>query len=82
FYSAMRWINGGRVSIAAMAVGTAQHLYERMLEYARVREAFGRRIGANQYVQGMVVDTLAELAQARLLVYDLAAKLDAGADGR
>jgi acyl-CoA dehydrogenase len=82
FYSAMRWINGGRVSIAAMAVGVAQHLYERMLEYARVREAFGRRIGANQYVQGMVVDTLAELTQARLLVYDLAARLDAGADGR
>jgi acyl-CoA dehydrogenase len=53
-----------------------------MLEYAKVREAFGRRIGANQYVQGMIVDTLAELTQARLLVYDLAAKLDAGADGR
>ncbi|HEV3497374.1 MAG TPA: acyl-CoA dehydrogenase, partial [Actinomycetes bacterium] len=82
FYSAMRWINGGRVSIAAMAVGVAQHLYDRMLEYAKVREAFGRRIGANQYVQGMVVDTLAELTQARLLVYDLAARLDAGADGR
>src|SRR5215218_7626175 len=82
FYSAMRWINGGRVSIAAMAVGMAQHLYERMLEYAKVREAFGRRIGANQYVQGMIVDTLAELTQARLLVYDLAARLDAGADSR
>ena len=82
FYSAMRWINGGRVSIAAMAVGVAQHLYERMLEYAKVREAFGRRIGANQYVQAMIVDTLAELTQARLLVYDLAARLDAGADGR
>ncbi|HYY80008.1 MAG TPA: acyl-CoA dehydrogenase family protein [Actinomycetes bacterium] len=82
FRSAMRWINGGRVSIAAMAVGTAHHLYERMLEYARVREAFGRRIGANQYVQGMIVDSLAEITQARLLVYDLAARLDDGADGR
>jgi alkylation response protein AidB-like acyl-CoA dehydrogenase len=82
FYSAMRWINGGRVSIAAMAVGIAQHLYERMLEYAKVREAFGRKIGANQYVQGMIVDSLAELTQARLLVYDLAARLDQGVDGR
>src|SRR6266511_5127434 len=63
FYSAMRWINGGRVSIAAMAVGIAQHLYERMLEYAKVREAFGRKIGTNQYVQGMIVDTLAELTE-------------------
>jgi acyl-CoA dehydrogenase len=82
FYSAMKWINGGRVSIAAMAVGTATHLYERMLSYAKVREAFGRKIGANQYVQGMIVDSLAELTQARLLLYDLADRLDAGADGR
>lgn len=82
FYSAMRWINGGRMSIAAMALGAAQHLYERMLEYAKVREAFGRKIGANQYVQSMVVDSMAELEQARLLVYAQAAALDGGADGR
>lgn len=82
FYSAMRWINGGRMSIAAMALGAAQHLYERMLEYAKVREAFGRKIGANQYVQAMVVDSMAELEQARLLVYAQAAALDGGADGR
>jgi len=82
FYSAMKWINGGRISIASMALGTAQHLYDRMLEYAKVREAFGRRIGANQYVQGMVVDTLAELTQARLLVYQMADAIDRGADGR
>ncbi len=82
FYSAMRWINGGRMSIAAMALGVAQHLYDRMLEYAKVREAFGRKIGANQYVQGMIVDSMAELEQARLLVYAQADALDRGADGR
>jgi acyl-CoA dehydrogenase len=82
FYSAMKWINGGRISIASMAIGVAQHLYDRMLEYAKVREAFGRKIGANQYVQGMVVDSLAELTQARLLVYEMADAIDRGADGR
>src|SRR5919204_2066903 len=82
FYSAMRWINGGRLSISAMALGIAQYLYDRMLEYAKVREAFGRRIGANQFVQGMIVDSLAELTQARLLVYQQADALDNGADGR
>src|SRR6266498_4012679 len=82
FYSAMRWINGGRMSISGMAIGTAQYLYGRMLEYAKVREAFGRKIGANQYVQGMIVDSLAELEQARLLVYAQADALDHGADGR
>ncbi len=82
FYSAMKWINGGRISIAAMALGIAQHLYDRMLDYAKVREAFGRKIGANQYVQGMIVDSLAELTQARLLVYEMADAIDRGADGR
>jgi alkylation response protein AidB-like acyl-CoA dehydrogenase len=82
FYSAMKWINGGRISIASMAIGVAQHLYDRMLSYAKVREAFGRKIGANQYVQGMVVDSLAELTQARLLVYEMADAIDRGADGR
>src|SRR6266511_3669096 len=82
FYSAMRWINGGRMSISGMAIGTAQYLYGRMLEYAKVREAFGKKIGANQYVQGMIVDSLAELEQARLLVYAQADALDHGADGR
>lgn len=79
---ALRWLNAGRITAAAMAVGIAQYLYDRMLEHARTREAFGRRIGANQYVQGMVVDSLTELSQARLLMYTLAANMDSGAAGR
>ena len=82
FYSAMRWINGGRIQIAANAVGVAQHLYERMLGYAKTREAFGKPIGANQYVQGHVVDSLCELEQARYLVYAAADAIDNGGDGR
>ena len=82
FYSAMRWINGGRIQIAATAVGVAQHLYERMLDYAKTREAFGKPIGKNQYVQGYVVDSLCELEQARYLVYAAADTIDNGGDGR
>jgi alkylation response protein AidB-like acyl-CoA dehydrogenase len=82
FYSAMRWINGGRIQIAAQAVGVAQHLYEKMLDYAKTREAFGRPIGANQYVQGHIVDSLCELEQARFLVYAAADAIDNGGDGR
>ena len=82
FYSAMKWINGGRIQIAANAVGVAQHLYERMLDYAKQREAFGKPIGKNQYVQGHIVDSLCELEQARLLTYLASDTIDNGGDGR
>jgi acyl-CoA dehydrogenase len=82
FYSAVKGINGARLQIAATAVGIADDLLRRMTEYARDRVAFGRPIGANQYVQGMIVDSYAELEQARLLLYKLADDIDNGADGR
>ena len=82
FYSAMKGINGARLQIAAIALGRATFLLERMTEYARDRVAFGRPIGANQYIQGMIVDSYAEVEQARLLVYSMADAIDGGADGR
>lgn len=82
FYSAVRGINGARLQIAARALGMARNFLDRMLEYAGSRVAFGLPIGKNQYVQGMVVDSYAELEQARLLVYQCAQEIDDGADGR
>ena len=82
FYSAMKWINGGRIQIAAQAVGIAQHLFEKMTDYAKQREAFGKPIGKNQYVQAHIVDSLCELEQARLLVYAASDAIDNGGDGR
>lgn len=82
FYSAVKGINGARLQIAAGALGTAQFLLDRSLEYAKARVAFGQPIGSNQYVQGMLVDSYAELEQARLLVYRCADEIDGGADGR
>lgn len=82
FPLALRWLSAGRITAAAMAVGIAAHLLERMTDHARTRSAFGQKIGVNQYVQGMVVDSAAELAQARLLLYDRAAAIDAGGHER
>lgn len=82
FYSAMKWINGGRIQIAAGGVGIAQHLFGRMLDYAKQRETFGKPIGKNQYIQGYIVDSLCEIEQARYLVYAAADAIDNGADGR
>ena len=82
FYSAVKGINGARLQIAANALGTAQNLLDRSLEYAKERVAFETPIGKNQYVQGLLVDSYAELEQARLLVYSCAQEIDEGADGR
>ena len=82
FYTAVKGINGARLQIAATALGIARDLLNRMVEYAGGRIAFGRPIGANQYVQGHIVDSYAELEQARLLVYRCADDIDRGADGR
>ena len=54
------------------ARASPQNLLDRSLEYAKTRVAFERPIGTNQFVQGMLVDSYAELEQARLLVYQCA----------
>ncbi|MFN2589151.1 MAG: acyl-CoA dehydrogenase family protein [Actinomycetota bacterium] len=82
FYSAVKGINGARLQIAASALGTAQMMFDRSLEFANSRIAFEKPIGKNQFVQGMIVDSYAELEQARLLVYQCAQDIDEGADGR
>ena len=82
FYSAMSWINGGRFNIASTAIGIADHLLGQMTEYAKTRTAFGHPIGKNQYIQGYIVDSWIELEAARAFVYEMASRVDDGADGR
>jgi acyl-CoA dehydrogenase len=78
FGIAMRALDIGRVSLAAGAVGTAQHLLELATAHARRRKQFGRAIGENQAVQWMLADSAVEIHAARLMVYDAAWKLDHG----
>ncbi|MFP5225476.1 MAG: acyl-CoA dehydrogenase family protein, partial [Actinomycetota bacterium] len=82
FRAAMAWINGGRLKIAATALGVADHLLGQMTQYAKDRKAFGRPIGANQYIQGYIVDSWMELEATRSFVYDMASRCDSGSDGR
>ena len=82
FYAAMKWINGGRFNIASSALGIADYLLTQMTEYAKTRIAFGHPIGKNQYIQGYIVDSWVELEAARALVYEMASRVDDGADGR
>ncbi len=78
FGIAMTAIDGGRIGIAAQAVGIAAGAYDRSLAYARERKAFGVAIGEHQMVQWMLADMATTIEGARLLTLRAAALKDAG----
>ena len=78
FRTALAALDVGRVSLAAGAVGTSQHLLETAIAHSKRRQQFGRPIAANQAIQWMLADSAVEIHAARLMVYDAAWKLDHG----
>jgi alkylation response protein AidB-like acyl-CoA dehydrogenase len=71
-------LEGGRIGIAAQSVGMARAAYEAALAYAREREAFGKPIIEHQAVAFRLADMATQIAAARGLVLDAAARRDAG----
>ncbi len=69
FKIAMQLLDGGRVGVAAQAVGIATAAYEQAKAYAKEREAFGRPIAGQQAIQFMLADMYARLEAARCLTY-------------
>jgi alkylation response protein AidB-like acyl-CoA dehydrogenase len=69
FHVAMATLDGGRIGIAAQALGIAQAAYDVAREYAKERHAFGRRIAEFQAIQHKLADMSTEIDAARLLVY-------------
>ncbi len=78
FKIAMHTLDGGRVGIAAQAVGIAQACLDASLKYAEEREAFGQPIGKFQAVQFKLANMATKLEAARLLVYNAARLKDQG----
>jgi butyryl-CoA dehydrogenase len=78
FGQAMEVLSGGRVGVAAMAVGIGRACLEESIAYARKRRAFGREIGDFQAIRWMLADMATELDAARLLVRRAAGLRDAG----
>lgn len=68
----------GRINIAARAVGVAQEAYQRALDYADQRKAFGKPIGSFQAIQMKLADMATEVQAARLLTYWAASLADRG----
>ncbi len=69
FQVAMATLDGGRIGIAAQAVGIAQAAFDVARAFALERRAFGRRIGDFQAIQWKLADMATEIDAARLLTY-------------
>jgi alkylation response protein AidB-like acyl-CoA dehydrogenase len=80
FKFAMNTLNGGRIGIAAQALGIAAGAYELALEYAKQRQAFGKPIAQHQAIAFKLADMATEIEAARLMVYRAAYLKDQGLD--
>jgi butyryl-CoA dehydrogenase len=78
FHIALATLDGGRIGIAAQAVGIAAGAYERSVAYAKERKAFGVPIGEHQMVQWMIADMATTIDGARLITLKAATLKDAG----
>jgi alkylation response protein AidB-like acyl-CoA dehydrogenase len=78
FIDAMRVLDGGRISIAALSLGMAQGAYEAALKYSKQRKQFGKAISEFQAIQWKLADMATEIEAARLLTLRSAAMKDAG----
>lgn len=78
FTDAMKILDKGRISIAAMALGLGEGAFSAALRYAKDRKQFGKPIADFQALRFMFADMRTELDAARLLIYRAAALADAG----
>jgi acyl-CoA dehydrogenase len=78
FKTAMKVLDRGRLSIAAVCVGVAERLIRDSLAYAMERKQFGRPIADFQLVQAMLADSQTEAYAARSMVLDAARRRDEG----
>jgi alkylation response protein AidB-like acyl-CoA dehydrogenase len=80
FVNAMQILDGGRISIAAMALGIARGAFEASVAYSKERQQFGRPISSFQGVQWKLAEMATEIDAARLLTYRAAETKDRGDD--
>ena len=78
FIDAMRVLDGGRISIAALSLGMAEGAYGAALKYSKEREQFGKPISEFQAIQWKLADMATEIEAAKLLTFRAAAMKDAG----
>ena len=80
FNFAMKTLNGGRIGIAAQALGIASGAYELALAYSKERKTFGKPINEHQAIQFKLAEMYTKIETARLLCYKAAWEKDNGLD--
>jgi len=78
FKVAMKTLDGGRIGIAAQALGIAQGAFDAAVAYTREREQFNKRITSFQGVSFQLADMATQIEAARLLIYNAAYRASAG----
>jgi butyryl-CoA dehydrogenase len=79
FKIALSTLDGGRIGIAAQAVGIAQAALDESIEYSKQRQQFGRPIAKFQAIQWMIADMATRIEASRFLVHSASYKKDQGA---
>ena len=78
FKFAMKTLSGGRIGIAAQALGIASGAYERARDYAKIRTAFGKELFKHQAISFKLADMYTQIEAARNLVFKAAWEKDQG----
>merc|ERR1719323_2845756 len=78
FKIAMQTLDGGRIGIAAQALGIAQNAMDVSIDYATKRQSFGAPISKLQMIQAKIADIGMRIELSRLMMYKAAALYDAG----
>ncbi|MBQ7859468.1 MAG: acyl-CoA dehydrogenase family protein [Faecalibacterium sp.] len=78
FATAMKTLDGGRLGMAAQALGIAQGAFEEAVKYSKERKQFGQPISKFQGISFMIADMATEIEAARQLIYSTAVRKDAG----
>lgn len=78
FATAMKTLDGGRLGMAAQALGIAQGCLEESIKYSKERKQFGQPIAKFQAISFMIADMATEIEAARQLIYSTAVRKDAG----
>ncbi|MGI8692046.1 MAG: acyl-CoA dehydrogenase family protein [Geodermatophilaceae bacterium] len=82
FTLAMQWINAGRFTLPARAVGSCERLLQMGCDYANTRSTFGRLLSDRQAIQWMLADSAVEIEAMKLLTLKAAWQLENGTDNR
>ncbi|MBA2416043.1 MAG: acyl-CoA dehydrogenase family protein [Geodermatophilaceae bacterium] len=82
FTLAMQWINAGRFTLPARAVGSCERLLQMGVDYANTRSTFGQLLSQRQAIQWMIADSAVEIEAMKLLTLKAAWQLENGTDNR